>query len=118
MKKIITLLAIMLITFSATSQNKKAKRNNNNNDCYIETAINTFELSQDDKAKLSDLLAERLKQRASVRRKIKKSEISKEEGKTEIKAINQTYFKSFADLTGTPKKEIMSFEKETKKKCN
>ncbi|MDO6597932.1 hypothetical protein Q4512_13480 [Oceanihabitans sp. 2_MG-2023] len=116
MKKIITLVAIMLITFSATSQNKKAK--GNNNDCYIETAVTTFKLSEENKTKLSDLLTERLEQRAAVRRKIKRSEVSKEEGKSKTKTINQTYFKSFADLTGKPKKEIMSFEKETKKKCN
>lgn len=116
MKKIITLVAILLITFSATAQKKKAKANNN--DCYMEAATATFNLTDEHVAQLKDLLAERSEQRMSVKKKARQSEITKEEAKTESKAVNQSYFKSFADLTGKSKKEIMSFEKETKKKCN
>ncbi|MBU2929872.1 hypothetical protein [Winogradskyella psychrotolerans] len=116
MKKIITLVAVVLITFSATAQKKKAKGNDNT--CYLEAAAATFELSEENIAKLNDLLTERLEKRGDVKKKARKSEITKEEAKTESKVINQTYFKSFADLAGKPKKEIMIFEKATKKKCN
>ncbi|MDA9335952.1 hypothetical protein N9Q89_07380 [Flavobacteriaceae bacterium] len=115
MKKILTLVAIMLITFSATAQKKKKK--NNNNDCYIETAVTTFNLSEADIVKLNELIAERTEHRAEVRRKIKRSEVSKEDGKTEAKTVNQTYFKKLAQLTGKSKKEIMVFEKETRQNC-
>ena len=116
MKKIITLVAIMLISFSATAQKKKAKANNN--DCYMEAATATFNLTDENVAKLNDLLTERSEQRTSIKKKARKSEITKEEAKTESKAVNQAYFKGFADLTGKSKKDIMSFEKEAKKKCN
>ena len=117
MKKIITLVAIMLISFSATAQKKKKKKGGNN-DCYIEAAVSTFSLSEENKAKLVDFIAERNKQRATIKQKVKSSEIAKEDVKKEMKAVNQGYFKNFADLTGKPKKEIMVFEKETKGKCS
>lgn len=115
MKKIITVVSIMLIALSASSQNKKANRSNN--DCYLQTAATTFNLSEDNKVKLSNLLTEKLEERTSIIKKIKTSEVSKEEGKTQLRALNQTYFKNLAALTGKSKKEIMSFEKETKDNC-
>ncbi|MGJ8592753.1 MAG: hypothetical protein ACSHXF_09410 [Aquaticitalea sp.] len=115
MKKIITLVAVLLITVSATSQNKKAKANDN--DCYLEMAAITFKLSDDSKAKLNDLLTARLEQSSAIKKKIKSSEISKEEGKKQAKTVNQTYYKNVADLTGKSKQEVMSFEKEAKSKC-
>ncbi|MGJ8550751.1 hypothetical protein [Winogradskyella wichelsiae] len=117
MKKIITLVVIMLVSFTAMAQKKKAKANNNNDDCYIEAATATYNLTDENVVKLNDLLAERSEQRTSIKKKARKSEITKEEAKTESKAVNQSYFKSFADLTGKSKKEIMIFEKETRKTC-
>uniref|UniRef100_UPI004048B7A8 hypothetical protein n=1 Tax=Mariniflexile sp. TaxID=1979402 RepID=UPI004048B7A8 len=115
MKKIIVVLSVMLITLSVTAQKKKGK--GGNNDCYLSTAVATFNLSEENKVKLNDLFTEKLNELASIKKKIKATEISKEEGKSKSKDINQTYFKNLADLTGKSKKEVMSFEKDTKSKC-
>lgn len=115
MNRVITIAVIMLISLSASSQSKKAKRTNN--DCYLQIAVTTFNLSKSNKEKLNSLLTKRQEEQASVRKKIKSKEISKDEAKPRLRRINQTYFKKVADLTGKPKKEVMVFEKTAKDKC-
>ena len=117
MKKFIVVMSIMLIAFSATAQKKKGKKGNNN-DCYLSEAVATFNLSEEDKAELNDLLTENLQKRAAVRKAARAEEITKDEVKSKNRANNQAYFKKFADLTGKSKKEVMEFEKETRKKCS
>lgn len=117
MTRNLIVVLIMLIAFSASSQNKKKKRATGANDCYLEAAVATFDLSEEDKEKLNTLFINRLEERASIRQKAKSSKITKEEAKAQSKAMNQKYFNNVADLIGKPKKEIMAFEKETKTKC-
>ena len=113
MKNIITVF-LMLVALSVTAQ----KKNNPAIDCYLTTATLTFNLSEESKDKLNEALIEKFKERRIVSRKVKAEEISKDEEKTQKKASNQKYFKAFAIIAGKSKKEIMVFEKETRKKCN
>lgn len=55
MKKII-IVFLMLAAVSVTAQKKKA---NSFNDCYLSSAVSTFNLSEESKAKLSDALTEK-----------------------------------------------------------
>ena len=115
MKKIKTLVAVMLITFSVTAQKKQK---DDFQECYLAAAEITFNLAADKKDQLFiKFLEEKLEHRAEIRKNIKSEEISKEEVKAKMKVVNQRYFKSVAILTDKTKKEIMAFEKKTNKKC-
>lgn len=116
MKKNLIVMAVMLITLSVTAQKKKGK--GGNNDCYLATAVETFNLSEEKKATLNELLKDRLENRAKIRKQVRASEISKDDVKGEMSKVNQNYFNKVATLTGKSKKEVMVFEKETRKKCS
>ncbi|MDB2385241.1 hypothetical protein N9V96_02085 [Polaribacter sp.] len=115
MKKIITVIAIGLMTLSATAQNKKKGASN---ECYLTEAASTFDLSEDKKNELNILLIEVNKERASIKRSARTEEITKEEAKTKSRAINRKYAGDFAKLAGKSKKEVNTFIKEVRGKCN
>ena len=120
MKKIITLVVLMLFTFSVTAQKEEAQKTQKDDfqKCYLEAAEATFNLAAENIDKLFiKFLDEKLGHRTEVRKKIKSGELTKEEGKTQMKEVNQRYFKSVAILTDKTKTEIMAFEKKTNKKC-
>ena len=104
----------MLAAVSVTAQKKKA---NSFNDCYLSSAVSTFNLSEESKAKLSDALTEKLDENRNIVQQVKSKEISKEDAKTQSRANNQKYFTALASITGKSKKEVMDFEKSTKEKC-
>lgn len=113
MKKLITVVALMLITVSANSQEKKG----DNKDCYVQNATATFSLSDDKVEKLKDLIKEKDKAGDVIRTKGKANEISGDEVKNQMRANNRGYFNNMTKLTGKSKKEVMTFEKEVHKKC-
>jgi hypothetical protein len=114
MKKILTLVFVMCIALSATAQKKKKGASN---DCYLTEATSTFNLSEDKKSELNNLLTQNLKDRAAIKKSTRSNEITKEEAKTKSRAINRKYASNFAKLAGKSKKEIYAFLKAVRGKC-
>ncbi|MDO7172447.1 hypothetical protein [Mariniflexile sp. AS56] len=115
MKKIIVVLSVMLITLSVTAQKKKGKAANN--DCYLTEAAKTFDLSDDKKIELNELLVQASKERASIKKGVRAGEITKDEVKGKTRGINRKYFADLGKLTGKSREEVMTFVKEVGSKC-
>jgi hypothetical protein len=115
MKKIATLVFVMFITISISAQKKKGKPANN--DCYLTEAAKTFDLSDDKKSELNDLLVKASEDRAAIKKGVRAGEITKDQVKGKTKGINRKYFADFGKLTGKSKKEVMTFVKEAGDKC-
>lgn len=114
MKKYIFIAAVMFIGFAANAQKRTAAEKN---ECYIESATSTFDLSEEKKEELTTLLTEKEESRADIFQKIKKGEMSKDEGKKQAKGLNRGYINKFTKLVGKPKKEVIAFMKEVGKNC-
>ncbi|WPR73173.1 hypothetical protein SLW70_08640 [Flavobacterium sp. NG2] len=110
----ITVVALMLIAFSAKSQKKKGSINK---DCFLQNAVSTFNLSEDSKSKLNELLKGKEEAITAIRTKAKANEISGDEVKSQMRAVNKGYLGEVATLVGKNKKEVMTFEKEVRKTC-
>jgi hypothetical protein len=115
MKKILTIVFVMSIALSTSAQKKKKGASN---DCYLTEAATTFNLSDDKKIELDELLTEVNKERASIKTSMRSEEITKEEAKTKSRTINRKYSGDFAKLVGKSKKEVNTFIKEVRGKCN
>ncbi|WP_405563300.1 hypothetical protein [Polaribacter sp. Asnod6-C07] len=115
MKKILAIVFVMCLTLSATAQKKKKKPANN--DCYLTEAATTFDLSEDKKSELNELLVQASKDRASIKKGVKAGEITKDQVKGKTRGVNRKYFSDLAKLTGKSKKEVMTFVKEVGGKC-
>ncbi|MDO6792064.1 hypothetical protein Q4588_14235 [Tamlana sp. 1_MG-2023] len=113
MKKIIAIVAFMLLTLSVISQ----KKTNPGEACYMFEAQATFNLSEIDQAELVLFRLEKNDKNNEITKQLKAGEISKEDAKKQRRVINQKYFKDFSTLTGKSKKEIQNFEKAMKIKC-
>lgn len=116
MKKILIVVFVMCISLSATAQKKKKKAANN--DCYLTEAATTFDLSDDKKIELNELLVKASKDRAAIKKGIREGEITKDQVKGKTRGVNRKYFADLAKLTGKSKKEVMTFVKEVGSKCN
>jgi hypothetical protein len=115
MKKIAILVFVMCISLSATAQKKKKK--SANNDCYLTEATTTFDLSEDKKSELNELLVKASKDRAAIKKGIREGEITKDQVKGKTRGINRKYFADLGKLTGKSKQEVMTFVKEVGAKC-
>jgi hypothetical protein len=115
MKKILSIVFILFITVSLSAQKKKRKPANN--DCYLTEAAKTFDLSDDKKVELNELLVNAAKKRAAINKGVKAGEITKDQVKGKTRGINRKYFADLAKLTGKSKKEVMAFVKEAGGKC-
>lgn len=115
MKKILSIIFILFITVSLSAQKKKKKPANN--DCYLTEAVTTFDLSEDKKSELNELLVKASKDRAAIKKGIREGEITKDQVKGKTRGINRKYFADLAKLTGKSKKEVMTFVKEVGGKC-
>ncbi|MBU3011377.1 hypothetical protein KO506_08180 [Polaribacter vadi] len=115
MKKILAIVFVMCLTLSATAQKKKKKPANN--DCYLTEATTTFDLSEDKKSELNELLVQASKDRAAIKKGVKAGEITKDQVKGKTRGVNRKYFSDLAKLTGKSKKEVMTFVKEVGSKC-
>lgn len=115
MKKILTIVFVMCLTLSATAQKKKRKPANN--DCYLTEAAKTFNLSDDKKVELNDLLVKASQDRAAIKKGIRAGEITKDQVKGKTRGINRKYFADLGKLVGKSKKEVMTFVKEAGGKC-
>ena len=116
MKKILSIVCILFITVSLSAQKKKKKPANN--DCYLTEAASTFNLSEEDKSKLKELLTEKNQKSAEIKKSAKAEEITKEEFKQKSRGVNRKYASDFAKLAGKSKKEINLFVKGLKGKCS
>lgn len=114
MKKYFLFIAVLLISISANSQKKKSTKRNQ---CYIETAVNEFSLSDENRETLEQLFYDKEEKRTAIFKKVKEEELTREEGKTQARVLNRAYFTQLANLTGKTRKEITAFEKTTKQKC-
>lgn len=116
MKKILSIVFILFITVSLSAQKKKKKPANN--DCYLTEAATTFNLSDDKKIELNELLVKASKDRAAIKKGVRAGEITKDQVKGKTRGVNRKYFSDLAKLTGKSKKEVMTFVKEVGSKCN
>ncbi|WP_405603992.1 hypothetical protein [Polaribacter sp. Asnod1-A03] len=115
MKKVLSIVFILFITVSLSAQKKKKKTANN--DCYLTEATKTFDLSDDEKNDLNELLVKASKDRAAIKKSVRAGEITKDQVKGKTRAINRKYFADLGKLTGKSKKEVMVFVKEVGGKC-
>jgi hypothetical protein len=114
MKNIVFVLAVLFMSLAATAQKKNEVKPK---DCYLTTASTKFNLSNDHKGKLEAAFIVNHKESRAIGKKIKAKEISKEDAKKQRKEVKQEYLTTFASLTGSSKKELAAFDKETRKKC-
>ncbi|ANW96119.1 hypothetical protein AXE80_07440 [Wenyingzhuangia fucanilytica] len=105
----------MFITISISAQKKKGKPANN--DCYLTEAVKTFDLSDDQKNELNDLLIKASEDRAAIKKGVKTGEIIKDQVKGKTRGVNRKYFADLGKLTGKSREEVMAFVKEVGKNC-
>jgi hypothetical protein len=115
MKKIAILVFVMCISLSATAQKKKGKAANN--DCYLTEAAKTFDLSDEKKIELNDLLVKASEDRAAINKGVRAGEITRDQVKGKTRGINRKYFADLGKLTGKSREEVMVFVKEVGGKC-
>lgn len=115
MKKVLSIVFILFITVSLSAQKKKKKQANN--DCYLTEAAKTFDLSDDKKNQLNDLLVMAAQDRTAIKKSLRAGEITKDQVKGKTRGINRKYFSDLGKLTGKSKEEVMTFVKEVSGKC-
>lgn len=114
MKKIAIVVCVLLLTITVNAQKKNKTTPKK---CYVATVSETYTLEKDKQTQLGDLYSSYLKQNRNLGRAFKAEKITKEEMKAKRKPIRNKYFKNFAALVDKDKKELMKFDKETRRNC-
>ena len=112
MKVILTTTILMLVSLLSMAQDSVKPQ-----DCYVATVAETYNLSEEDKGKLTVAYEAYMKDFGAIRREMKTEKITKEEFKVKRKPIRKKYFTALGALTNLKGKELSTLDKETRGKC-